>query len=406
MARNLRRKHVVLAFPVSVPWMALVFRGATDYAREHGGWNFTSSPSTLIGTKELALDAYALQGMAADGAIAAISDRSEARIARGLRFPVVNFSGCLHNCGLPQVTCDDYAIGRLGAEHLLAHGLRRLAYHGLLGTWYSQERQRGFVERAREAGVACDVFEMPACENPRASWRRRTAPLSRWLKTLRPPVGVMAMHDYRAQVIIDACAQLGLDVPHDVAVLGVDDNVTVCEFCQPTLSSVSRNGWQVGYEAAKLLDRLIAGRHDPESMIPIAPDGVVARRSTDTLAVDDPHVTVAVRFMHDHLGEAFGIDQLIEHVPVSRRRLEMQFHRLLQCSPHEYLCRLRVQRAKQLLAGPEHVKMQKIAAACGFPTAQQMRLVFSRLTGMTPQEFCRTLHRRAAGTAKNSASPR
>jgi hypothetical protein len=49
MSHKVRRKHVVPAYPVSVPWMALVFRGMTDYAREHGGWNFTTSPPTLSG---------------------------------------------------------------------------------------------------------------------------------------------------------------------------------------------------------------------------------------------------------------------------------------------------------------------------------------------------------------------
>lgn len=398
MVRRRSQKRVVLAFPVYVPWMALVFRGATDYARERGGWNFTSSPSTLIGTDELAIDAYTIKGMNVDGAITAVTDRAEVRIARGLPIPVVNIAGCLPGCGLHQVMSDNYAIGRLGAEHLLTCGLRRLAYHGVQGTWYSLERQRGFLERAREAEVPCEVFETPPPQNPRASWLQQTAALRRWLKTLRPPVGIMAMHDYRARVLIDVCAQLGLQVPHDVAVLGVDDNVTVCEFCQPTLSSVSRNGWRVGYEAAKVLDGLMAGRRTNAAALLVPPDGVVARQSTDIIAVDDPHVSAAVHFMHDHLGEAFGIDQVMQQVSVSRRWLEMQFHRLLECSPYEYLCRLRVERAKQLLTDPDFAKMQKIATACGFPTAQQMRLVFVRVTGMTPQEYRRT-RRRRSGTA-------
>ena len=55
-----QRKHVVLAFPVAVPWQALVFIGVTDYAQEHGDWDFTTSPPILSGAEESPLTAYAL----------------------------------------------------------------------------------------------------------------------------------------------------------------------------------------------------------------------------------------------------------------------------------------------------------------------------------------------------------
>jgi transcriptional regulator GlxA family with amidase domain len=98
--------------------------------------------------------------------------------------------------------------------------------------------------------------------------------------------------------------------------------------------------------------------------------------------------------MIDHLGEAFGIEQVMKHLSVSRRRLETQFQRLMHCSPHDYLCRLRVERVKQLLAEPERIKIRTVAAVCGFSTAARMRLVFRRVVGMTPQEYRRTLLRR------------
>ena len=116
---------------------------------------------------------------------------------------------------------------------------------------------------------------------------------------------------------------------------------------------------------------------------------MVSRKSTDTVAVDDPHVTAAVRFMRDHLDEAFGMERVMEHLPVSRRHLHEQFRRLLGRTPYEYLCQLRVERAKRLLAAPGPVKMQKVANACGFTSPARMRLVFHRVTGMTPLDYHR-----------------
>ena len=352
MMRIARAKRVALAFPVSLSWAAAVADGVAEYARQQGGWDFTTSPPTLPQADEFALTVYSLKDWPGDGVIAVFGDAAECRVARRLKVPVVSLGGNLHDCGLPQVRVDTYAVGRMAAEYLLAIGLRRLAYYGLRGHWYSQERQRGFLDRARKAGASCEVFEAPAFTDPRTSWQRRRTAVGQWLKKLVLPVGVLAVHDYRARVLVDECVRLGLDVPHNVAVLGVGNDLTACEFCQPSLSSVSPAPRQVGYEAAALLDRLMAGQPAPQRDLLIPPDGVVSRRSTDTMAVDDPNVSAAVHYMQDHLGEVFGIERVMKQVAVSRRRLHDQFQRLLNYTPYGYLCHLRVQRAKLLLAAP------------------------------------------------------
>jgi len=173
---------------------------------------------------------------------------------------VVCISGNVRDCGLPRVMVDQHAVGRLAAEHLLNLGLRRLAFYGLHGPWYSRERYGGFLERSREAGVPCEVLETPPNLSHRATLQQRRDPVNRWLKTLQLPVGILAVHDYRARVLADQCMLLGLRVPHDVAILGVDNDLTACEFSNLSLSSVSTSAWQIGIEAAKLLDGLMDGR--------------------------------------------------------------------------------------------------------------------------------------------------
>ena len=400
--RSPQAKRVALAFPVTLSWAAAVADGVAEYARKQGGWDFTTSPPTLPQADELALSIYSLKDWPGDGVIAIVSDAAESRAAGRLKIPVVSLGGSLRDCGLAEVKVDPYAVGQMADEHLLAIGLRRLAYYGHRGPWYSQEQRRGFVDRARKAGASCEVFEAPVLTDPRASWRQRRVASSRWLTSLVLPVGVLAAHDYRARVLVDECVRLGLDVPHDVAVLGVGDDLSACEFCQPSLSSVSPAARQVGYEAAALLDRLMAGQPAPQRAVLIPPDGVVRRRSTDTVAVDDPNVNAAVHYMQDHLGEVFGIERVMKQVAVSRRRLHEQFLRLLNYTPYEYLCYLRVQRAKSLLAAPGQVKLRTIAAACGFSSPTRLRLVFQRVTGTTPAEY----HRQHRGPATSKRPKR
>lgn len=374
---------------MTVSWLSVLADGVADYARQHGDWDFTTSPPMLIEAQEISINVHTLREWPGDGAIAILSDAAEAAAARELRIPVVCISGNLADCGVPRVMVDQYAVGRAAAEHLLDLGLRRLAYYGLEGPWYSRERQRGFVDRSREAGVPCELLVTPPNLDARATLRQRRDPVGRWLQSLRLPIGVLAVHDYRARVLADECLRLGLQVPHEVAILGVDNDLTACEFAQLSLSSVSTAAWTVGVEAARLLDQMMSGRPVNDRELRIVPDGVIRRRSTDTIFVDDPNVSTAVQYMRDHLSESFGIAQVMKHVRVSRRRLHEQFQRMLKRTPYEYLCHLRVEHAKELLAVRERVKMQKIAKQCGFSSPARMRLVFQRLTGTTPLAYHR-----------------
>lgn len=388
-AGTANRFRVALAYPVAVPWMALFVRGVFDYARRHGPWSLTTSPPTLTGADEYALDISSLTGWSGDGVIAAVNTPAEARRARRLGIPVVNLAGAQQDAGLPRVMVDHAAIGRLAAEHLLERGLRRLAYCGFGELWYSRERCRGFVERAAQAGASCDVFDAPHSARHHAHWQQRIGPLARWLESLQPPAGLLAIHDYRARVVIEQCLELGLRVPHDVAVMGVDNDTTVCEYGTPTLSSVSRSAWRVGHEAARLLDRIMRGQPAADEVL-VPPDGIVARQSTDTVAVDDPRVAAALHYVHDHLGEAFSVAEVVRAASISRRQLEQRFQQAVGCTPHDYLCRARVDRARELLAQTPRIKIRAIAAACGFRSADRLRLVFRRVVGMTPLEYRQT----------------
>ncbi len=383
-----KRRRVAIAYPLAVPHMTIFYRGFLDYAQQNGDWLVTTSPPSLIGAGEVPLTLHHLRGWSGDGVLAAILNKADIRMARELGMPVVNAASTLRETGVPRVRPDHRAMGRLAAEHLLERGLRRLAYYGLKGFWFSELRCRGFVECAQQAGATCDVLQVPRVSGPWTSLQKRVDLLSEWLKQLRPPVGLLAVQDYRARAVIEECDRLGLHIPHDVAIVGMEDDPTLCEFSAPTLSSVARDAWLLGYESAKTLDRLMNGLATSMDQT-IPPRGVVARQSSDTIAVEDPDLTDALHFIHDHLNEPFGIDQIVQATSVSRRQLEVHFCRVLGCTPLDYVNRRRIARAQQLLAASGRVKLHKLAMACGFSSAQRMRLVFKRVTGMTPIEYRR-----------------
>ena len=386
-ASHTNLRHVALAYPINVPWMAFFARGVMDYATRRSGWSFTVSPPSLGSAAEDVLTLQSLKGWPGDGVIAAVTSSADIRAAKRLGKPVVNITAVLPNAGLPCVTSDNYGMGVLAAKHLLERGLRRLAYLGIEGLWYSHQRRLGFMNQAKKAGVPCEVLDVPQNANVRRTWQERISTLTHWLQKLRRPIGLLVVQDYRARSVIDECQRLGWNVPHDIAVMGIDNDHTVCEFCRPTLTSVSRDPWQLGYEAAALLDRLMDGQPSPDNEILIPPEGVIARQSTDTVAVENVHVADAAHYIHDHLHESFGVENVVRATSISRRQLEVHFRRVLGCTLYDYICRQRCQRAKQLLIAKDRVKFHTLAKACGFSSIEHMRLVFSRLMGVTPQQY-------------------
>lgn len=395
-------RHVALAYPIAVPWMAVFADGVADYAKRRGGWTFTVSPPLLDSAAEAPLTLQSLSKWPGDGVIAAVFSAADMRAAKRLRKPVVNIASTSPSIGLPSVMSDNYRMGVIAAEHLLQRGLRRLAYFGIEGLWYSSQRCQGFIDTAEQAGASCDVLNVP--RSARLTWQERISPLTRWLRRLRPPFGLLAIQDYRARSVIDECERLGWNVPHDVAVMGVDNDPTICEFSRPTLTSVSRDPWRLGYEAAALLDRLMAGKNPPAEGILVPPEGVIARQSTDTVAVENPHVADAIHYIHDHLSEPFGVESAVQATSISRRQLEVQFRRVLGCTLHDYICRQRCERAKELLDAKHPVKLHALAKSCGFSSVQHMRLVFTRLLGITPRGYRGRRHAASIAAAKGESA--
>ena len=218
-------------------------------------------------------------------------------------------------------------------------------------------------------------------------WHYCLDELCQWLATLPRPLGLMAVDDSRARMVVDACRLVGLRVPYDVAIVGVDNNRMACEGARPTLSTVALNAAEVGYRAAALLDQLMADCPRPPQPLLVPAIDIVARESTDMVAIDDPELNTAVCYIREHLDQPLSVKVLLQAVSVSRRWLEYRFRERFGLSPYEYLCRTRVERAKQLLRESNKLSSRQIAAACGFRSTRALRLAFQRVLGITPREY-------------------
>jgi LacI family transcriptional regulator len=212
-----------------------------------------------------------------------------------------------------------------------------------------------------------------------------------WVGRLPRPIGLMACYDFKAQQLLVVCRELDIAVPEEVAVVGVDNDRLLCDLANPPLSSVIPNTHRTGYEAARILDRLMAGENMPPESHLIEPLGIQTRQSSDTLAIDDPDVAIAVRFIREHAIEGIDVSDVLARVSLSRRALESRFRRIINRTPHQEIMRVRIERVKMLLLASDF-SLAEIAAITGFEHVEYLSVAFKREAGQTPRQYRKTVN--------------
>jgi LacI family transcriptional regulator len=369
-----------------------ILRGIKAFAETRPHWVFTP-----IAPEPRAVRALRLLGH--HGTIAHIFNQELADALIEARKPVVNVSGVLPDLPVPRVGIDHVAVGRMAAEHLLDRGIRNFGFFGYTDHAFSVGREAGFRATLEAAGcrLACYHEADPAKRDPTGLWEWNDE-LRRWLIALPRPVGILASHDPQGVELSEVCRHSGLRVPEEVALVGVDNDDLLCELARPSLTSVALPAERVGYEAARLLDRLLTSPRPrgracgPALLLP--PQGVVTRVSTDILAIDDADVAAALRFIRQHAHESIQVKDVLDKVPISRRTLERRVREVLGRGVWEEIRRAHLDRSKSLLAETD-MSMSEIARHAGFSDQRQLSVVFREETGLTPTAYRRQFRARS-----------
>jgi LacI family transcriptional regulator, galactose operon repressor len=177
-------------------------------------------------------------------------------------------------------------------------------------------------------------------------------------------------------------------MPEQVALAGVDNDDLFCELARPPLSSVAIPAERIGYEAAALLDRLLAGARPPRQPLLLPPVRLVARQSSDVVALDDPNVAAALRVIRTNAHVALRVADIVRKVPISRRALERRFRQALHRGLGDEIRRVHVDRAKDLLAATD-LPVAMVAERSGFCGSGHLCVVFRQDTGQTPTAYRR-----------------
>ena len=381
------RHRVALIIESSRAYGRGLLRGISAYAHAHGPWSIYVEPRAPRDPLPHWLDDWD-----GDAIIARIESKQMARKILAKKLPTVDLRGLLMDLKVPLLETNDECVPQMAFEHLRERGFWRFAFVGFVHHNYSDTRCAAFTKIVRDAGFECRVYETPRELQEAASWEEvqhglvAEEHLPKWLQSLPKPIGLMACNDVRGQQVLNACREAGIAVPDDIAVIGVDNDEVLCDLADPPLSSVAPNTYQIGYEAAALVDRLLEGGKPAKKPTYIDPIGVVTRVSTDVLAIEDRQIAAAVRFIRDHASEGIDVDAVVDAVPLSRSSLERRFRAALGRSPHDEILRARLNRVKDLLVRTDY-PLTAIAQMTGFEHPEYMSVLFKRKEGITPGQY-------------------
>ncbi|MEM6689179.1 MAG: DNA-binding transcriptional regulator [Planctomycetota bacterium] len=375
------QRSVALLIETSSGYGRGLIEGVIEFMKERGNWSVILEPGHSDAPPSW------LSSSNCDGIIARIETDEYGKRLRELSVPVVDLSAARHVRGIPWADTEDKAISKLAVEHFRDRGFRKLAYCGDAGFEWSIRRGHHFRQIAKSD--ECEAFEFHSKSRLDLDFNQSEEQqrLVNWLACLPRPIAVMACHDFKAQQVVDACRQLGIAIPTEIAILGVDNDRLLCELCEPTLSSIIPDTKGTGYAAAQLLDRMMDGENIATAQpILTQPLGVELRESTDTLAIEDKDVAIALHYIRRHATENIRVSDVLRKVSISRRTLEHRFQKVIGLTPHGEIHRVRMNRVRELLSDT-NLAINEVAQQTGFEYEAYMAATFKRETGMTPTEY-------------------
>ncbi|NQZ58438.1 MAG: DNA-binding transcriptional regulator [Lentisphaeraceae bacterium] len=381
--------HIALILNINKAYDRKIVAGVARYMREVGNWSLYLEDDPLSKIPDF-------DNWAGDGIIADLDDLAVYNAVKDSSIPLVGFGGgygpYCKGGKVPYIFTENTKIATMAAEHLLDRGFRRFGYCGAPANstnGWSRERREVFNTIVKEKGYSCSHFvgHSPSAKN----WHKSQDELKEWLSSLLLPIGIMSANDSIARHILEACQQLEIKIPEEIALIGVDDDEMMCELANPPLTSIIQGTDTLGYKAAELLDCMMKGEEVAIKTV-IDPVGISVRQSTEILAIDDKLVAQALAFIRKEACYAILVEDVATHCDVSRSTLEKRFKSVMERSVHAEISIVQLKKAKELLIHTD-LPLKRIFAMAGFSTIQYMSLKFKSESGMTPNQFRRKFRR-------------
>ena len=371
-------KKIVLLVETSRAFGRQLIIGIARYSRLNGPWSFYKEPIDLKSSIPH------LTSWKPDGII--MRDSLVTKELLKLNIPTIL---AIHNSSypkdLPVIKTNSRSIAKMASDHLIEKGLKNFAFCGFNDYDWSKERCIYFCRFNGEVGYKTDIY-FPPKKIKKNDWENEQNHVSDWVKTLPKPVGIFACNDDRGQHILEVCKMIGLKVPEDVAVIGVDNDPMICDIGDPPLTSIALNVESAGYEAAKLIDNMISKRKISGKQILVSPTHIVQRQSSDILAVNDNEVAQAIFYIKRNAKNKILVKDVVKATSLNRRTLERRFKKTIHRSIYEEIRLVRVELISRLLIETD-LSISQIGSLFNFTDVEHISRYFKKEKGVGLREF-------------------
>ncbi|MBN1788377.1 MAG: DNA-binding transcriptional regulator [Sedimentisphaerales bacterium] len=374
-----------------------IMAGINEYIQNEDSWQL------IIWPESSAQSLSFLKQRGCKGAFVSTATSSKAQQLLKVGMPIIAMVAMQETFNLPYISANSGEIAKLACEYFLNRKFENFAFFGLTEAKWSLERMELFSSYLAKAGHKVNIFkedEILATDNFLAFttlWTDTTLKkkhhfqLAEWLRQLPKPVAILASCDILACHLTDIAKDVDLQIPNEVAILGINDDHTICSICDPPLSSISLNFRKAGYDAAKLLDELILGEQSMDGQhIEIQPIHIESRGSTEIFAINDPDIIQVLSYIRQNSNKPMQVDEIANNVYISKRSLQLKFRKILGRSIHDEIINAHFENAKTMLI-ETNLSIDKIAVQSGFVNTPNMRRAFIQLTGMLPKQY-RQIH--------------
>lgn len=361
--------------------------GIIQYAQTRDDWSLT-----MLDWDDLA---HASRLAEFDGFIVRVINDEIAKIFAKTGKPVIDVFEGDHAQPFVKVIQDAEDVSRLAADHFIQHRFTTFGFFGHEGVAYSDFRRDAFVETLRRHGHRCAIYHTPqtVIKNFEYAVMRKemysvgaeTRSIANWVKKLPKPVAVFASHDLRAYQLIKTCREIGVSVPSDVSVLGVDDDELLCNFTDPTISSIDPNARGIGYKAAETLAALLDGARCPPVVL-VKPTRLIERKSTATFPLNPPWLSDALVFIYGNVRKRLSASDVYQHVGHSHTVVNDAFRKVLNTTVSKEISDSRLKEAHRLVSTTA-LPFSEVADLSGFASVQYFTRSFTAAYGKCPSQI-------------------
>lgn len=358
-----------------------LLKGIYDYNNQFSKWEIIFEPAYYLKTTENRDLVKLVRLLKPDGCIIEHSERINE--IKKLNIPIIQASWAERLKNIPCLKGNYEADGKMAAEYFLKLGFRKLAFFGVNKIAWSDGRFISFEKHASQNGVQVIRYMF---NTNKVGLRHNFDHLIRWLKSLPKPIGILSCNDDFGQMLINACSMGELKVPHEVAVLGVDNDELLCNITYPNLSSIARNHTKAAYNACEILDRLMNGAAVSQTVIPTEPVEIIVRSSTDAIASNDIEVIKAMQFIRDNTNVQITVEDVVKVTNLSRRTLYSRFKQITGNTINDEIQLNKLKKFKELLKN-QHLSVKEVAFSLGFNDVSHVSRWFSSIEGISPLKW-------------------